>query len=100
MAIELILTLMGVYLLLCLLLFHLGKDKKIGSFRLMVISLLATPITGFIVLYFSQSRMIVLETRYLCSECRFEFTDSYEYCPHCERSGKQIKLNPVKRNMV
>jgi hypothetical protein len=89
-----------VYLTLCFLLYHLGSGKKIGGRRLGLISLLATPITGFIVYYLSQEKMIVFQERYVCQQCKYEFTQPAEFCPICSTAGHKVPLIPEKRNMV
>lgn len=89
-----------VYLLLCLLLYHLGESKMIRGWRLAVISLIFTPLVGFLVYYLSGNRMVVLETRYVCPECKYEFTHEVEFCPICSTEEHRIKLVAEKRNMV
>jgi hypothetical protein len=88
------------YLGLCFLLFHLGKKKKIGGLWLALTGLIATPVIGFVVYFFSGNRMIVLESRYVCPNCKFEFTHEAEFCPICRKSGIEVRLIPEKRNMV
>lgn len=89
-----------VYLGLCFLLYHIGKKKKIGGKWLAVIGFLATPVIGFVVYFISGNRMIVFESRYVCPNCKFEFTHEAEFCPICRQSGKEVRLIPEKRNMV
>jgi hypothetical protein len=88
------------YLGLSLLLFHLGKRKKIGGRNLALISLLATPVVGFLVYLFSGNRMIVLEVRYVCPKCKYEYTHQIDFCPNCSTEEEKIRLIPEKRNMV
>jgi hypothetical protein len=100
MTIGIVIGIIIVYLLFCFILYKLGESKKIRGWRLGLISLLFTPVIGFIVYYFSPSRMIVLEKRYICTQCKYEFTHYEEYCPHCLKSGKRVKLKAADRNMV
>ena len=80
--------------------YNLGSGKKIGGWKLGLISLLATPVTGFIVYFFSQEKMIVLEERYVCPQCKYEFTHPSEFCPICSTASHKVPLVPEKRNMV
>jgi len=100
MTIGVFIIIIIVYLLLVLLLYQMGQGKKIGGFKLALISLLCTPIIGMIVFYMSESRMVAIEQRYKCPVCKYEFTESHDVCPHCESLGKNHKLERVNRNMV
>jgi hypothetical protein len=100
MSIEILLILGLVYLLLSLVLSGLGRYKKIGSVWLFLISLLATPIIGYIVLLCSENAMVQLESRYKCPVCHFEFTEIKEFCPFCIEKGSMIELEEVDRNMI
>jgi len=100
MTIGILIAIIIVYLMLTFFLYHLGHSKKIGGLKLGLISLFFTPVTGFIVYFFSMGRMISMEPRYRCMTCNYEFSDNHVYCPHCAAAGKKNKLREVKRNMV
>jgi hypothetical protein len=100
MSIEVLIIIFIIYLLLCFLLYHLGESRKLRGWRIGLISLLLTPVVGFIVYFFSPGRMVSIEKRYRCPECKYEFTQNEEFCPICKEQGKDNKLFEVNRNMV
>ncbi len=89
-----------IYIILLFVVFFLSKDYKINSFLLLLISIVLTPITGFIILHFTDKRNILDIEYYKCPSCKMQYTEWTEYCPSCQKSGKNISLRPIRFKSV
>lgn len=77
-----------------------GSRRKIGWLRAFLISLLLTPITGFIVIFNSGKEISYFETHYKCRRCAYEFTEYSHHCPLCEKDGHKVELEEVQKVMT
>lgn len=77
-----------------------GNKRKIGATKSFIISLLLTPIIGFIVVFNSKKIMSYFVYQYKCSRCNYEFTEQQEYCPLCAKEGERIRLKKVTKEMT
>ena len=100
MSINVLILIILIYLFLCFVLYQIGKGKKMGGVAIGIVSLFFTPVVGFILFFFAQNRMVAMETRYQCPECKFEFTQQHKHCPHCDDKEREVMLIEVQRNMV
>lgn len=87
---------LALYFFLVATLTYFAKEKKIGSFKIFVISLLLTPIVGVLVYFFSEP-IIQYKTTFQCPVCHFEFDQQGTFCTMCEHKGRQVKLIPMQR---
>jgi hypothetical protein len=71
-----------------------GKERTIGFFNSLVISLLLTPIAGFFVVLNSQKLILYHIVQHNCPECGYSFSEPHDYCPMCAKEGKYIILKP------
>jgi len=81
---------------------YFGDIKEIGRRRLFWISLFFTPLLGLAFLLSSQEKKIIpyTESNYKCERCGYMFTESYIFCPFCEKEGHQVELKKVNKFMT
>ena len=74
--------------------------RKAGSFRkALLYSIFATPLVAAVI--FRQGNLDVYHvSRYKCPNCDFRFDKEEEFCPLCEKEGKQFKLEKVRHIMT
>ncbi len=77
-----------------------GSRRKIGWLRTLLISLLLTPIVGFVFVFNSGKRISYFEVHYKCNRCGYEFTEHSDHCPLCKKDGHEIKLEEVQKIMT
>lgn len=82
------------YFLLIAVVTYTASNRKIGKFRVFLISLLFTPIAGIIAFRNSDRAEILRYTRYRCPTCGVDFTEPMIDCPYCRRDGEITKLRP------
>lgn len=94
--------LLSLYLLICILLLFSAIGKKINYLKVFLFSVFLTPIAGFWVILKENEKLagIYIMVKYKCPECELEFTDDQEYCPICEKSGKQVRLRKNIRKII
>jgi hypothetical protein len=85
-----------IYLLFVFVLTQSAKKYNVKSISIFFLSLIFTPLIGLIALLASGKKGLVTIERYVCKRCGYEYTDFYEYCPHCAKEGKKIPLQKVK----
>lgn len=73
-----------------------GKTKKIGFTKELLISAFLTPIIGLIFLKKSDKKEIHTIKRYRCEICGLEYTEYQEYCSACLKNNIKSKLIPIK----
>lgn len=88
------------YLLLVALVTYAASNRKIGKFRVFLISLLFTPIAGFIAFRYSDPNKLLRYTRYRCPCCGVDFTEPMIDCPYCRRNGEITKLQPMMMQSI
>ncbi len=88
------------YLLFTLLITYLSYKKQISWLPTLIISLIFTPVAGFIRYQSVKPIKVYKEARYKCRRCNFYFTDYKEYCPNCEKEGHKIPLRKVYVDMT
>jgi len=82
------------YLLFVLVIAYFGKDRTIGFFNTLLISLLLTPIAGLIVVVNSQKLILYHIVQHNCPECGYSYSEPHEFCPMCQKDGKYVVLKP------
>lgn len=81
----------SIYLLVTFVLTIIGIEKHTNGFRIFFISLLLTPIVGF--LYYSINRNKSTQIRYYhCQECNYIYPVKIKDCPICLENGVKVRL--------
>jgi uncharacterized membrane protein len=79
------------YVLITFALSLAGIEKQNQGIRLFFISVLLTPLAGYI--YLINQRKKVSNVRYYyCSECDYIFPHKMKNCPICEEKGMKVRL--------
>jgi hypothetical protein len=91
---------LSVYLMACLVLTFLSYRKKINWWLTLIISILVTPVGGFIYYQSNNPIKVYKEARYKCRCCGFYFTEESTFCPYCEQDGHKIPLKKVYVDMT
>lgn len=91
-----------VYIVIVYFFSRLGETREIGTRSLFWLSLLLTPIMGLAFYLNSSHRKINLytEERFKCDECGYVFSEYHEFCPFCEKEGKEKRLKQVDMYMT
>lgn len=76
-----------------------GKKRKIGAIKSLLLCLFLTPLLGSLFVFNSQKSISYFEERFCCPRCKYEFNESKDFCPLCEKEGEKIPLE-VKRKMM
>lgn len=90
----------GIYLLATLILTYLSYKKGINWVFTLIISIIFTPVAGFIRYQSVKPIRVYKEARYKCRRCNYYFTEPKEYCPHCGKEGHKIPLKKVYVDMT
>lgn len=90
----------SVYLAFSLYLAYLSHRKGINWIVTLLISLIFTPVGGFIRYQSAKPIRVYKEARYKCRRCNYYFTEPYHHCPHCEAEGHKIPLKKVFVDMT
>ena len=85
---------MAIYFILALVIAFLGKDKTIGFLNALIISVFLSPIAGLLVVLNSQKLILYHIVQHSCPECGFSFNEPHEFCPMCQKEGKNVILKP------
>lgn len=88
------------YLFLIAVVTFAASNRKIGKSRVFLISVLLTPIAGFIAFRYSDPAELLRYTRYRCPSCGVDFTEPMIDCPYCRRDGEIIKLRPMMMRSI
>jgi hypothetical protein len=81
----------AIYLLITFVLTIIGIEKHTNGFRIFFISLLLTPLVGFI--YYSlNSNKSTHISYYHCHECNYIYPVKIKNCPICMEDGIKIRL--------
>ncbi|MGC8864365.1 MAG: hypothetical protein ACP5O2_01475 [Bacteroidales bacterium] len=95
-----LLIFVSVYLALALYLSFLSYRKGISWFITLLVSLLFTPVAGFIRYQSAKPIKVYKEARYKCRRCNYYFTEAFNYCPYCEKEGHKIPLKKIYVDMT
>ncbi len=90
----------GIYLFATLILTYLSYKKGINWILTLIISLIFTPVAGYIRYQSVKPVKVFKEARYKCRRCNYYFTEPKEYCPYCEKEGHKIPLRKVYVDMT
>lgn len=82
------------YLFFVLVIAFFGKDRTIGFFNALLISLLLTPVAGLIVVVNSQKLILYHIVQHNCPECGYSYSEPHDCCPMCQKDGKYVVLKP------
>ena len=100
MTVPKIIGIIILYLLAAFIIGMQGGKRKIGVKRLLLISVIFTPLIGFIVLHLSEPSEIVRNVRYRCKRCKLEYTQAATTCPSCAVDGEVVQLMKVIRKSL
>ncbi|MDK2908891.1 MAG: hypothetical protein PWR20_458 [Bacteroidales bacterium] len=89
-----------IYILATLALTYLSYKKGISWFLTFIISLIFTPVAGFIRYQSVKPIKVYKEARYKCKRCNYYFTEPSKFCPYCEKEGHHIPLHKVYVDMT
>lgn len=94
-SLELSIIFLALYLLVSLIVTKIGASRKCGPERALFLSLLLTPVFGFIYVLLSRHKNLIKIVHYSCPKCGLEYTDGHKYCPLCSREGELTRLHKV-----
>ena len=69
-----------------------ARKRKIGIIKAVILSLLLTPIAGYIFVSKSKYDDHIPQKQYKCRRCGHTYVHYHKYCPTCESNGRFIKL--------
>lgn len=84
-----------IYVLVSVLITLSGIGKQNEILKILLISLLLTPISGGIYILFKKKNYKRV-LYYYCSDCDYIFPVKMKYCPICKEKGVKIKLSKYK----
>ncbi len=80
-----------IYLVVTFILTIAGIDSRSEGVKIFIISLLLTPLAGFIVLL-KQRKKATTINYYHCRECDYIFPVKMHHCPICFENNKKVRL--------
>jgi hypothetical protein len=83
------------YLLITFIFTLFGINRQAEVFKLFLISLLLTPISGAIWMFKKRPHSKNINY-YYCEECHYVYPVKMGYCPICAEEGKKVKLKKYK----
>ncbi|HNQ60022.1 MAG TPA: hypothetical protein PK028_04345 [Bacteroidales bacterium] len=90
----------SVYLISCFVIAFMAYKKKINWWLALIISVIVTPVGGFIYYQSNNPIKAYKEVRYKCQRCGFYFTEKATFCPFCEHDGHKIPLKKIYVDMT
>ncbi len=89
-----------IYVILLFIIYFQSKDYKINSLWLLFLSIILTPIVGFIILFFTDKKNILDIVYYKCPSCKMQYTEWNDCCPSCQKNGENISLRAIRFKSV
>lgn len=89
----------AVYLIITFLLTAFGFEKQNERIKIFIISILLTPIAGFIYMMRDKTRVSKI-SYYYCHECDYIFPVKMSHCPICAEQHKKYDLQNMLVQMM
>ncbi len=93
--INMLILLISVYLIVTFALTVMGIEKQAEVIKIFLISLLLTPIIGFVYLYGKKNRASQIRY-YHCHDCDYIYPVKMKHCPICLENGVKVRLMKYK----
>jgi hypothetical protein len=72
-----------IYAVICSVVGFMGQDRKIGFWGAFAISLITSPLIGFIIMLASPMKNAKPKGSQTCKHCQLQSPTSFYYCPRC-----------------
>ncbi len=89
-----------VYVLAVIVITRQSMYYEISQFKVFLISVFLTPLIGALFVFNSKRKIMYKVKQYKCPSCNFSFTEQHEYCPHCIKENKKVRLQEKLRDMT
>ena len=87
-----------IYIALVLALTYAGSKRKIGGEPIFFISLLFTPLIGFVFLFTSPTPTRETKPKYyICPHCGFSLSEKKQFCPVCDKDEEGHTLLEIRK---
>jgi len=100
LAVILIIVSILLYLLIAVAVAVAAKNRQVGMFKVLAISIFFTPLVGYFIYANSKTKNHYYDYRFKCPICGYQFTENHTKCPFCAKEGKEVVLKRIVIEMT